>query len=506
MPMRGRYDTARARTRRSAIRMNIVPSYLRLAPPLADTRRRTAIPAPVLSSLLMLTEALAVVALALLSGFAYHFFAYGSTTLSILYLHVGATAAVIYAVANAVRRDYSIGNILSDDVQWRHVLVHWHGTLLFLLALGFLAQTSVIYSRAWIVIFYLSGFIFLFPIRLLVTRATVAATNAGIVAAKRIFLVGTESRIGSFLARYKPSALGIEVTGCFPLRLLPGPLGNDNVTMLRHELDEAVTLARETHPDAIFLLAPWTASEAVVHCVEKFGALPAELHVGPDRLLEDFKNAELQKLGPIKTIQLTSTPLGLIEQLTKRLFDIVMSSVAIALLSPLMLIIAVLIKLDSRGPVVFRQRRYGYNQVEFRIIKFRSMSVMEDGLAVPQAMRDDPRVTRVGRWLRRWNLDELPQLFNVLKGDMSLVGPRPHAIAHNLEYGAQINFYARRNNVKPGITGWAQVHGYRGETDTFLMRKRVEYDLYYIENWSLTLDILILLRTVLSPRSYRNAY
>jgi exopolysaccharide biosynthesis polyprenyl glycosylphosphotransferase len=180
--------------------------------------------------------------------------------------------------------------------------------------------------------------------------------------------------------------------------------------------------------------------------------------------------------------------------------------IAIVALSPLMLAIAILIKLDSRGPVLFRQRRYGYNQAEFRIIKFRTMSVMEDGHFVPQAMRDDPRVTRVGRWLRRWSLDELPQLFNVLKGDMSLVGPRPHAIAHNLEYGPQINFYARRNNVKPGITGWAQVHGYRGETDAYLMRKRVEHDLYYIENWSLTLDILILIRTVLSPRSYRNAY
>ncbi|MGD9920672.1 MAG: undecaprenyl-phosphate glucose phosphotransferase [Pseudorhodoplanes sp.] len=488
------------------LRMNIAPSYLHLVRQEPRTRRRAAISAPGLSALLLSIEAGTVIALALLSGLAYHFFAYGSGHLSPLYLQVGIIAASIYAVANVARRDYNIGNVLSGDFQWRRILIHWHGSFFCLLALGFLAQTSVDYSRAWMVIFYLSGLVILGPLRLLLMRATIAASRSGIVAAKRIFLVGAEPRISAFLAKYQPETLGIEVTGWFLLPLMPGPLNQESVAVLKRELEHAVAQARETHPDAIFLLAPWTASDAVLHGAEKFASLPAELHVGPDRLLEDFRNAELHKLGPIHTIQLTSTPLGLFQQVSKRIFDIVMSSVAIAMLSPLMLVIAILIKLESRGPVFFRQRRFGYNQAEFRIIKFRSMSVMEDGPAVPQAMRDDPRVTRVGRWLRRWNLDELPQLFNVLKGDMSLVGPRPHAIAHNLEYAPQINFYARRNNVKPGITGWAQVHGYRGETDAFLMRKRVEYDIYYIENWSLTLDILILIRTVLSQKSYQNAY
>jgi lipopolysaccharide/colanic/teichoic acid biosynthesis glycosyltransferase len=135
------------------------------------------------------------------------------------------------------------------------------------------------------------------------------------------------------------------------------------------------------------------------------------------------------------------------------------------------------------------------------------MRALEDGSVVPQATRDDPRVTRIGRWLRRWNLDEIPQLFNVLKGDMSLVGPRPHALSHNHEYERKISLYARRHNVKPGITGWAQIHGLRGETDTdHKMHKRVEYDLYYIDNWSLAFDLSILIRTALSPAAYRNAY
>ncbi len=196
-----------------------------------------------------------------------------------------------------------------------------------------------------------------------------------------------------------------------------------------------------------------------------------------------------------------------LEIFTKRAFDLALSSLGILLLTPLLLLVGILIKLDSPGPIFFLQRRYGFNQQPFRIIKFRTMRTLDDGAVVRQATVADPRVTRVGRWLRRWNIDELPQLFNVLKGDMSLIGPRPHALSHNHEYEQKIVLYARRHNVKPGITGWAQIHGLRGETDTDdKMRRRVEYDLHYIDNWSLGLDLQILIRTVVSPRSYSNAY
>jgi lipopolysaccharide/colanic/teichoic acid biosynthesis glycosyltransferase len=172
-----------------------------------------------------------------------------------------------------------------------------------------------------------------------------------------------------------------------------------------------------------------------------------------------------------------------------------------------LLLVALLIKLDSEGPILFLQRRYGFNQKPFRILKFRSMRTLEDGAVVRQATVNDPRVTRIGRWLRRWNIDEIPQLINVIKGDMSLVGPRPHALSHNHEYERKIALYARRHNVKPGITGWAQIHGHRGATETDAkMSKRLEYDLYYIDNWSLVLDFAILVRTVVSPHAYRNAY
>jgi exopolysaccharide biosynthesis polyprenyl glycosylphosphotransferase len=180
---------------------------------------------------------------------------------------------------------------------------------------------------------------------------------------------------------------------------------------------------------------------------------------------------------------------------------------ALLLLTPVLIIAAVSIKLDSKGPVFFLQRRFGFNQNTFRIIKFRTMHTTEDGPVIEQARKGDPRITRVGALLRRWNIDELPQLFNVIKGDMSLVGPRPHALSHDREYERRIALYARRHKVKPGITGWAQIRGLRGETDTDeKMRDRVAYDLHYIDNWSLLLDVQILIQTIVSPRSYRNAH
>jgi undecaprenyl-phosphate galactose phosphotransferase/putative colanic acid biosynthesis UDP-glucose lipid carrier transferase len=177
------------------------------------------------------------------------------------------------------------------------------------------------------------------------------------------------------------------------------------------------------------------------------------------------------------------------------------------MLLPLMLITSLLIKLDSRGPILFTQGRNGFNGCSFRIFKFRTMTVAEDGPIIQQATRDDPRVTGLGRWLRRVNIDELPQLINVLKGEMSLVGPRPHATAHNTKYEQQIAVYAFRYHVKPGITGWAQVNGFRGETRTLeLMEKRVEFDLWYINNWSAWLDLKILLKTMISGLGQPSAY
>lgn len=195
------------------------------------------------------------------------------------------------------------------------------------------------------------------------------------------------------------------------------------------------------------------------------------------------------------------------ESTAKRVLDVTVSALLLLLLSPLLALVSLAILLDSRGPLVFAQRRTGLNGRTFAILKFRSMHVTEDGAEVRQAVHGDARITRIGRIIRKLSLDELPQLFNVLAGDMSLVGPRPHAVAHDEYYGAAIANYVLRQRVRPGITGWAQIHGWRGETDTDeKIQRRVEHDLYYIENWSVLLDLYILVRTPFALLKTENAY
>ena len=241
-------------------------------------------------------------------------------------------------------------------------------------------------------------------------------------------------------------------------------------------------------------------------CIDTFMRIPASIHLGSERFFDQFDDLHVVRHGPIASIHLVRSPLSPSEVLLKRAFDIVAASLALLLLWPVLAVAAVAIRLDSPGPALFRQRRYGFNQEPFRILKFRSMITLEDDRTLQQVKSGDARVTRVGRFLRRANIDELPQLINVLMGDMSLVGPRPHALAHDQAFERDIAVYARRHNVRPGITGWAQVNGWRGETDTpEKVHGRVEHDLFYIDNWSLLFDLAILVRTVLSRKAYRNA-
>jgi len=206
-------------------------------------------------------------------------------------------------------------------------------------------------------------------------------------------------------------------------------------------------------------------------------------------------------------VGICETPFTGTNELVKRISDIIIASLIIVLISPLLLVIAIGVKRSSPGPVLFRQRRNGLDGHEIVVYKFRSMTTQDNGDHVVQAKRDDPRITRFGAFLRRTSLDELPQFFNVLQGHMSIVGPRPHAVAHNEMYRELIKAYMVRHKVKPGITGWAQVNGMRGETETIeKMRARVEYDLEYLRNWSLGLDLQIIARTVRLVLFDRHAY
>jgi Undecaprenyl-phosphate glucose phosphotransferase len=231
----------------------------------------------------------------------------------------------------------------------------------------------------------------------------------------------------------------------------------------------------------------------------------------PIRLLPDFPIADLvsRPFLPVSgtvAIEIQRPPLTVFEQAQKRCLDIGLASFALLMLAPLMITAAILVKLDTPGPVIFRQSRRGFNGKPFQIWKFRSMTVTENGTTLTQATKQDKRVTRVGRFLRKTSIDELPQLWNVLRGEMSLVGPRPHALAHDNYYDQVISKYVYRHHMKPGLTGWAQVNGFRGETPTIdLMEKRVEYDVWYVSNWSIWLDFRIILRTALALM-YQEAY
>jgi exopolysaccharide biosynthesis polyprenyl glycosylphosphotransferase len=229
------------------------------------------------------------------------------------------------------------------------------------------------------------------------------------------------------------------------------------------------------------------------------------IYLDSERVLLPY--ADYTKAGALCSFRPLRAPLSNFEAIAKRAIDIFGAVLGIALLAPLFAIVALLIKLDSKGPVFFTQRRYGLRQDVFWILKFRSMSSLEDGSDVVQAKKNDPRITRVGRWLRSSNIDELPQLVNVLRGDMSLVGPRPHALVHDMAFARKIARYSLRHRMKPGITGWAQINGLRGEIRSDEeIRDRVAHDIYYIDHWSLLFDLRILLLTFISRKVFHNAY
>jgi len=281
----------------------------------------------------------------------------------------------------------------------------------------------------------------------------------------------------------------------------------DNQAYLADDLALAAAAVRMHRVDDVCLAIPWSRQDIIDSCTAAFLRTPAEIHLDADHLLEHYGEARFVRLGAISGLRITRPRFSLLQRLEKRAFDLFVAVSALIALSPLLAVVAILIRWESKGPALFRQTRYGFNQEPFKIFKFRSMKTMEDGAKVVSAKRDDPRVTRLGAYLRRYSIDELPQLINVVRGEMSIVGPRPHAMAHDQRYFDRLSRYARRHNVKPGITGWAQVHGHRGEiTNDQEMLSRLQHDLFYVDNWSLWLDIKIVFLTVFSSKTHRNAF
>jgi putative colanic acid biosynthesis UDP-glucose lipid carrier transferase len=272
-------------------------------------------------------------------------------------------------------------------------------------------------------------------------------------------------------------------------------------------VEDVVDLARQNGVDVIYIALPMREEERIRRLLADLADTTASAYFVPDFFTDSLLRARWVTLGEIQTISIFETPFDGFDGWIKRLEDLVLGGVILALVAVPMVLIALGVKLSSAGPVFFRQRRYGADGREIRVWKFRTMTVCEDGDRILQASRRDSRVTKFGAFLRQTSLDELPQLFNVLKGEMSVVGPRPHAVAHNEEYRKLIPGYMLRHRVKPGLTGWAQVNGWRGQTDCLeKMARRVEHDLSYIRNWSLWLDLKILLLTLIHGFRGENTY
>jgi len=272
-------------------------------------------------------------------------------------------------------------------------------------------------------------------------------------------------------------------------------------------LNEVANYVREQGIDLIYIALPMVAQPRILNLLDDLRDTTSSVYFVPDIFMFDLIQARFDQINGVPVVAVCDTPFFGIRGLAKRCSDIIIAALILLLISPLMVMIAVGVKLGSRGPILFKQRRYGLDGQQISVRKFRTMTVCEDGDHVVQASKDDQRVTRLGKFLRKTSLDELPQFINVLQGSMSVVGPRPHAVAHNELYRKVIKGYMIRHKVKPGITGWAQVNGLRGETDTLeKMTARVEYDLEYLRNWSLMLDLWIILKTFRVVTGDENAF
>ncbi|NLS11740.1 undecaprenyl-phosphate glucose phosphotransferase [Vibrio sp. SM6] len=284
-------------------------------------------------------------------------------------------------------------------------------------------------------------------------------------------------------------------------------LANEPNYPLEGSIEQALIRAKNGEVDYVYIALPMHAKERIAKFLRDFSDTTANTYLLPDFFTYNLLHSRWDQIGAVQTLSVYDTPFEGVSSVIKRLEDIVLSSLILLLISPLLLLIAAAVKLTSKGPVIFKQHRYGLDGRKIDVWKFRSMVTQEQGDDVKQATRNDPRVTPLGAFLRRTSLDELPQFFNVLQGTMSIVGPRPHAVAHNEQYRHIVERYMLRHKVKPGITGWAQVNNLRGETDTLdKMEQRVKFDLDYIHHWSIWMDLKIIFMTIFKGFTGSNAY
>ncbi|CAH1659960.1 Undecaprenyl-phosphate glucose phosphotransferase [Hyphomicrobiales bacterium] len=407
---------------------------------------------------------------------------------------------------------YHISSFRAMVTQGLRLLGGWCGIFLILMAALFFAKRGEDFSRVWLASWFVVGLILLAMGRAILSYTVKALTRAGRLDRRTAIVGGGPAAEELIRALDAQPDTGLRICGVFDDRnderspdIVAGypKLGN---------VSDLVEFARRAHLDLVIFTLPITAEDRLLSMLRKLWVLPIDIRLAAHRNKLRLRPRAYSYIGAVPVLDVFDKPIADWDLVLKWLFDKFVGTLLIILLSPVLAATAIAVKLDSRGPILFRQKRYGFNNELIEVFKFRSMYVdQSDADAARLVTKGDPRVTRVGRFIRKTSLDELPQLFNVVfKGDLSLVGPRPHAVkakAENRLYDKVVDGYFARHRVKPGITGWAQINGWRGETDTEeKLQRRVEHDLFYIENWSVLFDLYILARTPFALLSTENAY
>jgi Undecaprenyl-phosphate glucose phosphotransferase len=447
----------------------------------------------VVLGLLRFVDAIVVAVAAALAFWARH----GHFDAPFVYMVVTLVGVVLMANALHASKLYVFESLMALTSQVHKLSLVLPVVFLMLLALGFFTKTTDQLSRIWLVTWFAFAAAGLIGLRVLLVLHLASWQRRGWLT-RNLVIVGageTGQRLVHHLNAMADPALNI--LGLFDDRRtrVPAEIGGYGVLGV---VDGIVAFVRDNRVDEIIIAMPWTNKPRLVECMDKLKTVPMTVRLCPDTLGFHLYNRSVSHIGGVPMFNLWEPPLSGWSVVVKAAEDRILAILILLLALPTLLTIAALVKLDSPGPVLFRQRRFGFKNDVFTVLKFSSMAVDvdRDG-AVPQATRGDLRVTRLGAFLRRHSLDEPPQFLNVIKGDMSIVGPRPHAVAHNEQYAGLIDDYLARHKVKPGITGWAQVNGLRGETDTIeKMETRVQHDLYYVDNWSLLFDLRIILLTL----------
>ena len=415
--------------------------------------------------------------------------------------HYLAMAVIIFLLSLIILKEsdlFESTNSADAQAQGSNLLIYWAVMIFAIILIGYLTGTTdlfdvnVLYTWAVVtpVLIIVTNFIFR-QFLLLSLKSEENQRKVVIVGANE----GSHKLANNIINNL---AYGLKLTGYFddrPEKRTDTPMGVSYLGAM-NKLPDYV---KANGIDLIYITIPVSHQQRVLDLLDKLHDTTASIYFTPDIFVYELIQARMDNIGDMPLVALCETPFSGLNGVLKRLSDILFSAFILVLISPILLIITLAVKLTSPGPALFSQKRYGLDGEEIVVYKFRSMTVCDDGDEIKQATRNDARVTKLGAVLRKYSLDELPQFINVLQGRMSVVGPRPHAVAHNEMYRGMIKGYMMRHKVKPGITGWAQVNGCRGETDTVeKMQKRIEYDLDYLRNWSLGLDAIIILNTVVT--------